>query len=63
MAMFDKDNPGKNLMGATMWLESSNDSGGGGSDDSGCGCRSVIIAVAIFIVIGYFIVSCVSRAM
>lgn len=63
MAMFDKDNPGKNLMGATMWLESSEDPGGGGSGDSGCGCRSVLIVLGIVVVICYFIVSCISRSM
>ena len=55
MALFDEDNPGKNLANATIWLESSSDTGGGDgggggpSDSSGCGpiAIGIIIAFAI----------------
>lgn len=64
MALFDKDNPGKNLMNATLWLESSGDSGGsGGSGGSGCSLRTVIGVLAVIVVICSLLATCISNAM
>ena len=52
MALFDKDNHGKNLMNATIWLDSSSDSGDyGGSDGSGCSLRTLICILGVIVVL------------
>lgn len=56
MALFDEDNPGKNLANATIWLESSNgdgEVGAGGSGGSGSGRLSIVLTVlGLAVVIG-----------
>lgn len=64
MALFDEDNPGKNLTNATLWLESSEDSGGpDDSGGSGCGLKTAIYILAGVVVVCGFLVKCVVNAM
>lgn len=58
MALFD-DNYGKDLSNATIWLESSNDSGdGGGPDNPGCGFRILICALGAIVIICNILFTC-----
>ena len=50
MALWDKNNPGKNLANATIWLESASDSGSGG-DSGGCGCSPFLVGALIAAVV------------
>ena len=64
MALFDEDNPGKNLTNVTIWLESSEDSGGpDGSGCSGCGLKTAIYILAGVVLVCSFLISCVVTAM
>lgn len=65
MALFDKDNPGKNLANATLWLESSKDSNdfddsGGGGCLPGSGCTIIALLMALIAVLSVVLVTCVS---
>ena len=65
MSLFDKDNPGKNLANATLWLESSEDSGyngGSGGEDGGClsnaGCMIVALVFVFIAVLPALLITC-----
>ena len=65
MALFDKDNPGKNLANATLWLESSEDPGNHGSsgdDEGGClsgsGCMIVALLFVFVAVLPALLITC-----
>lgn len=62
MALFDKDNHGKNLTNATIWLDSSSDSGDFGyPDNPGCGLRTLICVLGVIVVLCGGLFTCIAN--
>lgn len=66
MSLFDKDNPGKNLSNATLWLDSAEESSfSGSSGDGGClpgGCLIAALLILCIVVLPAMLITCASGA-
>ena len=64
MALFDEDNPGKNLANATLWLEASADAGYGAESPGGNGgCVTMTLVMIGLCLLGATPLTCASHVL